>query len=168
MTARVPSAASSAGGAGTSRTVHVVRGVLIALGVALIGLGGWVLTDTVNPNRYGGLLLWLAGSVVVHDAVLAPVVAVVSLVVRRTGRRVRPAVLWIVQGAVVVGAIFSLIVVPEIVAKAKGPKNDTVLPFDYGLRLAVLWLVIAAVTAGLVALYLARRRQKVRPSTDQV
>ena len=168
MTARVPSAASSAGGAGTSRTVRVVRGVLIALGIALIGLGGWVLTDTVNPNRYGGLLLWLVGSVVVHDAVLAPVVAVVSLVVRRTGRRVRPAVLWIVQGAVVVGAIFSLIVVPEIVAKAKGPKNDTVLPFDYGLRLAVLWLVIAAVAAGLVALYLARSRQKVRPATDQV
>ena len=168
MTARVPSAVSTSGGAGTSRTVRVVRGVLIALGVALIGLGGWVLTDTVNPNRYGGLLLWLVGSVVVHDAVLAPVVAVVSLVVRRTGRRVRPAVLWIVQGAVVVGAIFSLIVVPEIVAKAKGPKNDTVLPFDYGLRLAVLWLVIAAVAAGLVALYLARRRQKVRPSTDQV
>ncbi|NRD27039.1 hypothetical protein [Frigoribacterium sp. VKM Ac-2836] len=168
MTARVPSAVSNPGGAGTSSTVRVVRGVLIALGVALIGLGGWVLTDTVNPNRYGGLLLWLVGSVVVHDAVLAPVVAVVSLVVRRTGRRVRPAILWIVQGAVVVGAIFSLVVVPEIVAKAKGPKNETVLPFDYGLRLAVLWLVIAALTAGLVALYLARRRQKVRPSTDQV
>jgi hypothetical protein len=168
VTARVPSASASAGGAGTSRTVRVVRGVLIALGVVLIGLGGWVLTDTVNPNRYGGLLLWLVGSVVVHDAVLAPVVAAVSLVVRRTGRRVRPGVLWIVQGAVVVGAIFSLIVVPEIVAKAKGPKNDTVLPFDYGLRLAVLWLVIAVLTAGLVALYLARKRQKVRPSTDQV
>jgi hypothetical protein len=168
VTARVPSASASAGGAGTSRTVRVVRGVLIALGVVLIGLGGWVLTDTVDPNRYGGLLLWLVGSVVVHDAVLAPVVAVVSLLVRRAGRQVRPAVLWIVQGAVVVGAIFSLIVVPEIVAKTKGPKNDTVLPFDYGLRLAVLWLVIAALTAGLVALYLARRRQKVRPSTDQV
>ena len=74
-----------------------------AMHVALVGFGGWVLTDTVSPNRYGGLLLWLAGSVVVHDAVLAPVVAAVSLLVRRTGRRIRPAVLWIVQGAVVVG-----------------------------------------------------------------
>ena len=168
MTARVPSTTAGAGGAGTSRAVRVVRGVLVALGVALIGLGGWVLTDTVNPNRYGGLVVWLIGSVVLHDAVLAPVVAAVSLVVRRTGRRVRPAVLWIVQGAVVVGAIFSLVVVPEIVAKMKGPKNDTVLPFDYGVRLAVLWLAIAVVAAAVVALYLARSRQKVRPSTDLV
>lgn len=168
MTARVPATTASAGGAGTSRSVRVVRGGLVALGVALIGIGGWVLTDTVNPNRYGGLLIWLIGSVVLHDAVLAPIVAAVSLIVRRTGRRVRPAVLWIVQGAVVVGAIFSLVVVPEIVAKAKGPKNDTVLPFDYGVRLGVLWLVIALATAAVVALYLARSRQKVRPSTDQV
>ena len=168
MTARVPAASTSAGGAGTSRTVRVVRTVLVALGVALIGLGGWVLTDTVDPNRYGGLLLWLVGSVVVHDAVLAPVVAVVSLLARRAGRRVPAAVFAVVQAAVVVGALFSLVVVPEIVAKARGPKNDTVLPFDYGLRLAVLWAVIALLTAAVVALYLARRRQKVRPSTDQV
>ena len=86
MTARVPSAGSSAGGAGTSRAVRIGRAVLIVLGVALIGLGGWVLTDTVAPNRYGGLLLWLVGSVIVHDAIIAPLVVVAALAVRRTGR----------------------------------------------------------------------------------
>lgn len=160
---------STARGTGSIRATRIGRGALVALGVALLGLGGWVLTETVAPNRYVGLLIWLAGSVVVHDAVLAPVVAVVSIVVRRSGRRIRPVVLWIVQGAVVVGAIMSLVVVPEIVSKAKGPKNATVLPFDYGFRLAVLWLVLAAVTAAAVALYLAwTRRQNVRRSADQV
>ena len=106
--------------ASTGRGVRVARAVLLVVGVALIGLGGYVLTDTVNPTRYGGLLVWLIGSVIVHDAVLAPLVVAVSLVVRRAGRRVRPAVLAIVQTTVIVGAVLSIVVVPEIIAKAKG------------------------------------------------
>ena len=147
--------------ASTGRGVRVARAVMVVVGVLLIALGGYVLTQTVRPNRYGGLLVWLIGSVIVHDAILAPLVAGVSLVVRRAGRRVRPAVLAIVQTAVVVGAILSIVVVPEIIAKARGTKNDTVLPFDYGARLGVMWLVIAVLTA-LVAtgwVILARRRE---------
>ena len=159
------STSRAAGGRG----VRVTRGVLLALGVALIGLGGFVLVDTVSPTRYTGLLIWLIGSVIVHDAVIAPIVVGVGLVVRRTGRRVPVAVIVMVQSAVVVGAILSLIVVPEIVAKAKGPRNDTVLPFDYAGRLGAMWLVIAVITAAVVAGYLVwTRRQKVRESTDQV
>jgi hypothetical protein len=153
----------------TGRGVRVARAVLLVAGVALIGLGGYVLTDTVDPAEYGGLLVWLIGSVIVHDAVLAPLVVVVSLAARRAGRRVRPAVLAIVQATIVAGAVMSVVVVPEIVAKAKGTKNDTVLPFDYGVRLAVLWLVLALLAAAAVAVYLATtRRQKVRPEADQV
>ena len=106
---------------------------------------------------------------IVHDAVLAPLVVAVSLVVRRAGRRVRPAVLAIVQTTVIVGAVLSIVVVPEIIAKAKGTKNDTVLPFDYGARLGLLWLVLALLAAATIAVYLAvTRRQKVRPEADQV
>jgi hypothetical protein len=155
--------------ASTGRGVRVARAVLLVVGVALIGLGGYVLTDTVAPTRYGGLLVWLIGSVIVHDAVLAPLVVGVSLVVRRAGRRVRPAVLAIVQTTVIVGAVLSIVVVPEIIAKAKGTKNDTVLPFDYGARLGLLWLVLALLAAATIAVYLAAtRRQKVRPEADQV
>lgn len=150
------------------RAQRVARRVLVAGGVALLLLGGLVLLDDVAPSRYGGLLLWLAGAVVLHDAVLAPVVAVTSLVVRRRGRRVPAAVLAILQVAVVAGVVLSMVVVPEIVAKDLGPRNDTVLPFDYGTRLAVAWLVVAVATAVAVAGYLAvrARRQKRRPSTS--
>ena len=151
-----------------ARGQRVARGVLVAAGVLLLALGGWVLYGTVAPTRYGGLLLWLAGAVVAHDAVLAPLVVGASLLSRRAGRRVPPAVIAIVQAGVVVGVVFTLVVVPEIVAKTLGPKNDTVLPFDYGTRLAVLWLVVALLTATAVAGYLVRtRRQNVRPSTTQ-
>ncbi|WP_423922963.1 hypothetical protein ACPEEZ_03770 [Frigoribacterium sp. 2-23] len=154
-----------------SRGVRVARIVLLVVGVLLIVLGGYVLTDTVNPNRYGGLLVWLIGSVIVHDGIIGPVVVAVSLLVRRTGRRIRPVVIAIVQVAVVVGAVFSIVVVPEIIAKAKGPKNDTVLPFDYAARLGVLWLVVAVLAAAAVALYLVvvRRREAAdaaTPATD--
>ena len=147
--------------ASTGRGVRAARAVLLVVGVALIGVGGWVLTDTVSPTRYGGLLVWLIGAVLAHDAVIAPVVAGVALLVGRTGRRVRPAVIAILQVGVVVGVVLTLIVVPEIVAKARGPKNDTVLPFDYGARLGVAWLVVAALTALAVAgwVVLARRRE---------
>jgi hypothetical protein len=151
------------------RGVRLTRAVLVVLGVALIGLGGYVLTETVSPTRYTGLLVWLLGSVIVHDAIIAPLVVVAALAVRRTGRRVPAAVVALVQSAVVVGVVMSMIVVPEIVAKAKGPKNDTVLPFDYAGRLSVMWLVIVVLTALAVVAYLVRtRRQKSRESTDQV
>jgi hypothetical protein len=151
------------------RGVRLTRALLVVLGVALIGLGGYVLTETVSPTRYTGLLVWLIGSVIVHDAILAPLVVVAALAVRRTGRRVPAAVIALVQSAVVVGVVMSMIVVPEIVAKAKGPKNETVLPFDYAGRLGVMWLVIVLLTALAVVVYLVRtRRQKARESTDQV
>jgi hypothetical protein len=147
--------------ASTGRGVRVARIVLLVVGVALIGLGGWVLTETVSPTRYGGLLVWLIGAVIAHDAIIAPVVAGVALLVGRTGRRIRPAVLAIVQVGIVLGVVLSLIVVPEIISKARGPKNDTVLPFDYAARLGVAWLVVAVLTALAVVAWvvLARRRE---------
>ncbi|KQO84118.1 hypothetical protein ASF17_00760 [Frigoribacterium sp. Leaf263] len=151
------------------RSVRATRALLVVFGIALIGLGGYVLTETVSPTRYGGLLVWLLGSVIVHDAIIAPLVVVAALAVRRTGRRIPGVVVALVQSAVVVGVVMTMIVVPEIVAQAKGPKNDTVLPFDYAGRLSVMWLVIVVLTALAVVVYLVRtRRQKSRESTDQV
>jgi hypothetical protein len=155
------SSAAPAVPASTGRGVRVARAVLVVVGVALIGLGGWVLTETVSPTRYGGLLVWLIGSVIAHDAVIAPVVAGVALVAGRRGRRIRPAVIAIVQVGVVLGVVLTLVVVPEIVSKARGVKNDTVLPFDYAARLGTAWLVVAVLTALAVVAWtvLARRRE---------
>ena len=86
---------------------------------------------------------------------------------RRAGRRIPGVVLAIIQGAVVVGAIFTLIVVPEIEAKHLGTRNPTVLPFDYALRLGLLWVVLAvlAVIASVIALRIRAGR---RPSARAI
>ena len=57
----------------------------------------------------------------------------------------------------------TLIVLPEIRAKQLGPRNPSVLPFDYGLRLGVLWAVLALLAAGVCALLMVRS-QRIRGS----
>ncbi|MGA1813794.1 hypothetical protein VH571_15535 [Frondihabitans sp. 4ASC-45] len=140
--------------------MKIARGVLLGLGAAAILFGAYVMVDTVKPKNIWGLVTWLIGAVIIHDGIISPAVVAISIAMRKRGRRVRPAVIGIIQGAIVVGSIFTLVVVPEIIRKAKGPKNVTVLPFDYANRLAVLWAVIAVLAALAIVVYLrvVRRR----------
>ena len=152
-----------------SRGTRVTRWALIAVGVALLGVGALVLMVDVSASSYPGLLLWLAGSLVLHDGVLAVIVLVVSVVLRRSSRRIPFGVLLIAQGAVVVAAIASLLVVPEILKKGIGTPNPSVLPLDYGINLIWFYAVLIVLTALAVLVYLrvAARRQKLRPSVTQ-
>jgi hypothetical protein len=149
--------------------VRIARITLVVLGTLGIFLGAWVMIDTVKPKSIWGLLTWLIAAVIIHDGIIAPIVVGISVSMRRVGRRIPPAVIAIIQGAVVLGSVFTLIVVPEIIRKAKIPNNPTVLPFDYAGRLAILWAAILIVTALVVVVYLrVTRRQNTRPSTRQV
>lgn len=141
--------------------VRIVRVGLIAAGVLALVLGAWVLQDTVSTKQIWGLVSWLILSVIIHDGILSPVIVAVSIIMRRAGRTVPPAVIGILQGGVIVGSVFTLVVVPEIIRKSKGPKNSTVLPFDYAAHLALLWLAVAVVTAVAVVVYLRVRRRRV-------
>lgn len=152
-------------GARTGSRMRAVRIVLAAAGVVLIAVGAVVMQQTVAPNRIVGVALWFALAIVVHDAIIAPLVFVVGTLMRRAGRRIPPAVLAIIQGGIVVASIFTIIVVPEIVAKSLGARNATVLPFDYGLRLAIMWGVVAVLTAlavGVYAFLASRQNQRSR------
>ena len=141
----------------------------MVVGVALLVVGAAVLMVDVSASSYPGLFVWLAGSLVLHDGVLAVIVVVVSVVLRRSSRRIPFGVLLIVQGAVVVAAIASLVVVPEILKKGIGTTNPTVLPLEYGVNLLWFYAVLAVLTALAVLVYLrvAARRQKLRPSVTQ-
>jgi hypothetical protein len=79
---------------------------------------------------------------------------------RRAGRRIPYAVLVIIQGGIVVGAIMSMLVLPEIYKKSLGTKNPTILPLDYGPNLALFWLAVAVLTAAACVLYLRRARTR--------
>ena len=134
---------------------------LVAVGVLLLLLGGLTLVNDVNPKRYIGLAAWLLGALVIHDGIISLTVFGVNVVMRKTSRRLRlplPALL-ILQGALVVAGIMTLIVVPAALKKSIGTGNATLLPLDYGLHLVVFYAALAVVTALALAVYaLVRRR----------
>lgn len=140
---------------------------LIAGGILLLVIGGLVLLADVAPSNYIGIAVWFLGALVIHDGIIAAAVVGVQLAMRKTLRRVPFAVIAIVQGAIVVGAIMALIVFPEIYKKAIGTNNPSVLPLDYGANLVGFYLVLIVLTALAVASYLFARRQKLRSSSSQ-
>ncbi|TFC19234.1 hypothetical protein E3O19_03615 [Cryobacterium algoritolerans] len=154
--ASTPSNALTAEQAAPRPGMRVARAILILLGVAGLAWGAWVLVDTVRIARLPGLALWVGAAIVVHDAVIAPLVLFAGVLLRRAGRRLAGTVVTVLQGTIVLGSIMTLIVVPEIVAQGLDPKNPTVLPLDYGTNLAVFWVVIAGVATAVSAALYAR------------
>lgn len=132
---------------------------LIAFGVGLLLAGGVVLLMDVKPERYLGIAVWFIGALIVHDGIAAMAVFGVSIFMRRAGKRIPVVVIAIVQGALVIGAIFTAIVVPEILKKSIGSANPTILPLNYGLNLLLFYAGLAVVTAGAIVVALVVRRR---------
>jgi len=135
---------------------------LIALGIGLLLVGGVVLLMDVKPERYLGIAAWFVGALLLHDGIAAMVVFGVSIVMRRAGRRIPLPVIAIVQGALVIGAIVTAIVVPEILKKNIGSANPTILPLDYGLHLVLFYGGLLVATALAIGGYLVVTRRRAR------
>jgi hypothetical protein len=133
---------------------------LVVVGVAILALSGYLLLTTVRPPKYIGIAEWLIAAIIVHDAIIAPVVFGTGLVMRTLGRRIPLAVLAIVQGGLVIGAIFTIVLVPEILAKRYAHLFETLLPFDYVQNLGILWVGTLVLTAVAVVVYLFVRRYR--------
>jgi hypothetical protein len=146
-----------------TRTIRRVQQGLVALGLVLLAIGAVVLLLDVSAKSYPGLLIWFAGALVLHDGILAPVIFGVSLLLRRAGKRIPFTVLLIIQGAVVVGAIATLLVFPEILKQGIGTGNATLLPLNYGAGLIGLYAGLAVVTAVVVAVYLRLSTRSTTP-----
>ena len=148
--------------------MRTARGVLIVVGVLGLALGAYVLTDTVAVRRLPGVALWIGAAIVLHDAMLSPLVFGLGVLTRRAGHRLAGSIIVTAQAAIVLGSLMTLIVLPAIVAQDLGPKNPSILPLDYALNLALFWLALA-VASVLVSLwfYLRTRRANQRPSRIQ-
>ena len=141
-----------------ARPILVARVVLIGLGAVLVGVGGGALVAGVPPRQWLGILVWMAGAVVLHDAVFAPLVLVGSRLLRRIGARVSWIQVAVVQVALVLGAALTLVAIPGIAAQGIGSRNPSVLVFAYGPTLAVLWAALGVLTALTVLAVGLRRR----------
>jgi len=122
--------------------------------IAILLVSGYILLTTVKPTRYIGIVEWFIAAILVHDALIAPIVFGAGIVMRRSGPRIPLAVLAIVQGGLVIGAVFTIVLVPEILAQRNAHLFETLLPFDYVKNLAILWVGTLVLTAAAVVGYL--------------
>lgn len=123
----------------------------VGMGILLFGVLGLLRhRDATVPTN---VLQLLAGSVIAHDGLFAPLVGLGSLaLVRLVPRRVRPTL----QGTLLISAAVILISIPVLTGRGRNPNNPSILPGDYGPSLLKVLAVIWAV--GIVAALLALRR----------
>ncbi|HYY12453.1 MAG TPA: hypothetical protein VE781_16060 [Kineosporiaceae bacterium] len=122
------------------------RTPVIAAGLGVLGYGLWLVVTSGAPF---GVAVWLAGSLVGHDGVLAPLAVLAGAVVVR----LVPAgpVRRVVAGGLSVAACLVLVALPALGTPGV-PGNPTATPRDYPLGLAVLLALVAAGTAVLAVI----------------
>ncbi|MFF4232825.1 hypothetical protein [Streptomyces sp. NPDC001820] len=116
-----------------------MRIVTGALGLALMAVGATLL---LTGGQVKDVALWLAGAIVLHDGMIAPLVLGVGLLLAAVPAR------GTVRGALVVAGCLTVIALPPLL-RPGAPTNPSALPLDY-LRNWLLLLVAVAVVAGLV------------------
>ncbi len=125
------------------------RYVFYAIGAAMIGYGVWgqLYGADTKPVRVAVLVVTAA---LVHDLVLAPVVLVLAVLVRRLlPRWVHPRV----QAVALIGFCLVLVAIPGLGRYGAREDNPSVLPRDYtqGLLLALAVVVLGGVLTALVS-----------------
>ncbi|SDS10374.1 hypothetical protein SAMN04489860_0802 [Paraoerskovia marina] len=131
------------------------RWALWAAGAAMIAWGLWTAWVRVPPDQWVSVLLWLAGGIVVHDAVLAPVAILLGLVVLpRVPETWRPAL----RGGLLALGVLALLGVGVFMG-AEGRRNPSVVPQD---PLAAVLVALAVVVVGVVIGGLVTTRRRAR------
>ncbi|WP_186759344.1 hypothetical protein [Arthrobacter alpinus] len=135
-------------------TMTAVRLGLGILGIAGVAFGAYSLLAHLGPTALFGLAAWLAAAVLLHDGVLVPLTTVAGHGVRRMGGNLQPLSRNLIRGALMMGAVLTLVVVPLLAAQQRNgnpPINNTVLQGNYGSALAILWGILAFATAASVS-----------------
>lgn len=125
----------------------LLRLALGGSGLVLLALGGRRLARLPDPYP---VLKWLGGAVLLHDALVAPLVLAAGLLVAAVPSASRP----VVRGALLTAGALVLVALPALLRPGT-PANPSVLPLPYGRDLLLL-LVLAGIAA--VAAVLRARR----------
>ncbi|MEU9126221.1 hypothetical protein AB0C96_41545 [Streptomyces sp. NPDC048506] len=134
--------------------VSVTRLLTGVAGLALMGVGVSLLLDVRDLTD---VLVWLGGAVVLHDALIAPLVLLIGLVLVRGGAR------GPVRGALLVAGALTAVALPVLLRPGK-PANSSVLPLDYPRNWLLTLVAVAAVTALVLAARGIRRSRRRPPS----
>ncbi len=131
---------------------------LAVAGSLLLALGAFRLVTELASGDLVALALWLVVAVVLHDAVIAPLTVGVGLTLTRVPPRARRYV----QGALVAGALITVIAIPLIHRRDTQPVVKAILQRDYAGNLALLLGLTAAVAVVLYAVRVVRDRSRDR------
>ncbi|SDL81727.1 hypothetical protein [Streptomyces wuyuanensis] len=127
-----------------------LRYVTGALGVVMMAVGAaLVLSNRDAP----GVLVWLGGALVLHDAVLAPLVLGVGLLVAGLPAR------GVVRGALVVGGSLVLVTLP-LLLRPGAPPNPSALPLPYARNLVIVLGAVAGAACLVLLVRWLRRRPR--------
>ena len=133
-----------------------------ALGIAgglILALGLFRLVTELDPADLVALGLWLVVAVALHDGVVAPLTVGVGVTLRRVPARARRHV----QGALVAGALVTVVAIPLIDRQDTQPEVKAILLRDYGENLALLLGLIAVVAVATYVVRLVRDEVNARP-----
>ncbi|KUJ38567.1 hypothetical protein AB0N87_29470 [Streptomyces sp. NPDC093228] len=133
--------------------MNLARLSMGAAGLVVSGVGVQLLLDV---RDLPGVLVWLGGAVVLHDALIAPLVLLVGWALVRGGAR------GPVRGALLVAGALTAVALPVLLRPGR-PANSSVLPLDYP-RDWLLALVAVAAVAALVRAARWVRRGRRRPT----
>ncbi|MFF3322797.1 hypothetical protein [Streptomyces sp. NPDC002889] len=118
----------------------MLRFVVGAVGVAVMGFGAWLLFGAGGVRDPWEVVVWLGGAIVLHDGLIAPLVLAVGFVLAALPAR------GALRAALIVCGALTLIALPPLL-RPGAPTNPSALPLDY-LR---NWLVALGVVAALAA-----------------
>lgn len=120
--------------------MRAVRLLLIVAGVGF-GLRGLLLMRDFTREQLTSEAFWLAGGVLLHDAILAPIVVVIGLLAARflPGHfRAATALAFLVWGTL------TIVFVPVLSGQGGKPDNHTILGRPYWLSWLAMTLILAA------------------------
>ncbi|XAS63793.1 hypothetical protein ACOM2C_01390 [Pseudarthrobacter sp. So.54] len=142
-----------------SLAVNASRAVLGVAGVAILGYGLLELPTQLGAGQLMGLLTWMAVAILIHDGVLVPLSTLAGAGLTRAGAKLQPTSAAILRGALLLGAVVTLVV--GILMKAQSvAQSVTVLEADYAMNLLWFWVFLVLVS-GAVIVVLERRARRV-------
>ncbi|MGW2935354.1 hypothetical protein ACWDA7_26655 [Streptomyces sp. NPDC001156] len=133
--------------------MSVTRLLTGVVGLTLMGVGASLL---LHVPGLMGVLVWLGGAVVLHDALIAPLVLLIGWVLVRGGVR------GPVRGALLVAGALTAVALPVLLRPGK-PANSSVLPLDYPRNWLLTLAAVATITALLPVVRAIRRSRRTPP-----
>ncbi|MEO9138364.1 MAG: hypothetical protein ABI345_04795 [Jatrophihabitans sp.] len=131
------------------------RVLLAVLGIALGLFGIFRLLTQIAGADLMLLAVWLIGALVLHDGLLSPVVGGIGWVIAHV---VPPRARRFLQPGLIVGALITVIALPEIYRRNSQPASKGILRQDYSSNLVIALGIVTVVMVVAYAVQVVRER----------